>query len=87
MRANVHAILALLLCLSPVLEVHNEVMEDLRVHVLGELHEDEPVSEPEVVHDEAHVVAAAGLGSAAEHEVSRVPATRNKSKLIEIFSA
>ena len=68
---------ALLLCLSPVLEVHNEVMEDLRVHVLGELHEDEPVSEPEVVHDEAHVVAAAGLGSAAEHEVSRVPATRN----------
>ena len=57
------------------------------MHVLGELHEDEPVSEPEVVHDEPHVMTAAGLGSAAEHEVSRVPATRNKSKLIEIFSA
>jgi len=40
-----------------------------------------------VVHDEAHVVAAAGLGSAAEHEVSRVPATRNRKKLKEIFSA
>ena len=76
-----------MLCLSPVLEVHNEVMEDLRVHVLGELHEDEPVSEPEVVHDEPNVMTAAGLGSAAEHEVSRVPAKRNKSKLIEIFSA
>ena len=62
-------------------------MEDLRVHVLGELHEDEPVSEPEVVHDEPHVVAAAGLGSAAEHEVSRVPANRNRNKFKEIFSA
>ena len=71
----------------PVSQVDDQVVEDLRAHVLAELHQDEPVPEPEVLHDGHHVVAAAGLGSAAEHEVSRVPANRNKSKLIEIFSA
>ena len=43
------------------------------MHVLAELHQDEPVPEPEVLHDGHHVVAAAGLGSAAENQIPRIP--------------
>ena len=31
------------------------------------LHEDEPVSEPELLHDDGDVVPVAGLGAATEH--------------------
>ena len=31
------------------------------------LHEDEPVSEPELLHDDGDVIPVAGLGAAAEH--------------------
>ena len=43
------------------------------MHVPAELHHDEPVSEPEVLHNRHDVVAAAGLGTAAENQISRIP--------------
>ena len=53
----------------PVTEINDQIMEDLRVHVLAELHQDEPVSEPELVHDQSHVFSPAGLGAATEHQI------------------
>ena len=49
-------------------------MEDLRVHVLTELHQNEPVSEVKLLHDESDVLPPAGLGTAAEHEHTGGPA-------------
>ena len=43
----------------PVTEINDQIMEDLRVHVLAELHQDEPVPEPELVHDQSHVFSPA----------------------------
>ena len=54
--------------LIPVTEVLHQVMEDLRVHVLTELHQNEPVPEVKLLHDESDVLPPAGLGTAAEHE-------------------
>ena len=48
-------------------------MEDLWVHFLAKLHHYEPVTEPEVLHNRHDVVAAAGLGTAAENQISRIP--------------
>ena len=52
------------------------MVENLGMHVLAELHQDEPVSEPELVHDQSHVFSPAGLGAATEHQVSRIPEVR-----------
>ena len=57
---------------SPVSEVYNKFMEDLRVHVLADLHEQEPVAKPEFLHDHRHVLSPRWLGSTTEHEVARL---------------
>ena len=54
--------------LIPVTEVLHEVVEDLRVHVLAELHQNEPVSEVKLLHDKSDVLSPAGLGTATEDQ-------------------
>ena len=48
------------------------MVEYLRVHVLAELHHDEPVSEPELGHDQADVFSSVGLRAATEHQEAGV---------------
>ena len=50
------------------------------MHFLAELHHDEPVPEPEVLHNRHNVVAAAGFGPAAEYQIPGVPGNRIYSK-------
>ena len=45
----------------PVSQILHEVMENHRVHVLGELHQDEPVAEPELLHHDGHITSIAGF--------------------------
>ena len=57
---------------SPVSEVYDQFIKDLRVHVLADLHQQEPVSKPEFLHDHGHVLSPRWLGSTTEHEVARL---------------
>ena len=52
----------------PVTEICNNLLKDLGVNVLTKLHQDEPVSEVEPLHDVLDVFYVAGLCPAAEDE-------------------
>ena len=56
----------------PWCEVEDQMVEYLRMHVLAELHHDEPVSEPELGHDQADVFSSVGLRAATEHQEAGV---------------
>ena len=47
-------------------------MEDLRMHVLAQLHQDEPVAEPELVHDQGHIFSSARFGPTTEYKIPRI---------------
>ena len=51
-------------------ELENNLMEDGRVDLFAQLHQDEPVPELELLHHEPDVLPPAGLGTATEHEHS-----------------
>ena len=48
-------------------------MENLRMHVFAELHQNEPVPEVKLLHDQPDVLPPAGLCPAAEDENTRGP--------------
>ena len=58
--------------LIPVTEVLHEVVEDLGVHVLAELHQNEPVAEPESVHHDRDINTAGTFSAAAEDKKAAV---------------
>ena len=48
-------------------------MEDDGVDLLAQLHQDEPVAEPELLHHDGNVASVRRLGAPAEDEVARIP--------------
>ena len=56
----------------PVTEINDQIVEDLRMHVLAQLHQDEPVSEPELVHDQGHIFSSTGFGPTTEYKIPRI---------------
>ena len=47
-------------------------MEYLWMHVLAKLHQEEPVSKPELGHDQGDVFPPTGLRTATEHQEARI---------------
>ena len=48
------------------------MIEYLWMHVLAELHHEEPVSKPELGHDQGDVFPPTGLRTATEHQEARI---------------
>jgi len=53
-------------------KIKDEMIEYLWMHVLAELHHEEPVSKPELGHDQGDVFPPTGLRSATEHQEARI---------------
>ena len=58
--------------LLPVTEICNNPGEYIRVDVLTELHQDQPVSKVKSLHDDSDVLDVAGLGACAEDKNTAV---------------
>ena len=57
---------------QPVPELENHLMEDGRVDLFAQLHQDEPVSEAELLHHDGDVAPIGTLGTSTEDQVARV---------------
>ena len=57
------------------------------MHVFAELHQNEPVPEVELLHDQPDVLPPAGLRPAAEDENTRGPATLFVKNISLIYSS
>merc|ERR1712079_173908 len=53
-------------------EVRDQVMEHHGVHVLAELHQNEPVTKPELLHHNCNIPPVTGLGPSTEPEIARI---------------
>ena len=57
---------------KPVPELENNLMEDGRVDLFAQLHQDEPVPEAELLHHDGDVAPIGTFGTSTEDEVARV---------------
>ena len=53
-------------------ELENNLMEDGRVDLFAQLHQDEPVPKAELLHHDCDVAPIGTLGTSAEDQVARV---------------
>ena len=57
---------------KPVSELENNLMEDGRVDLFAQLHQDEPVPKAELLHHDGDVAPIGTFGTSTEDQVARV---------------
>ena len=70
---------------QPVPELENHLMEDGRVDLFAQLHQDEPVSEAELLHHDGDVAPIGTLGTSTEDQVARVLGEDSDQPEAEVF--
>ena len=70
---------------KPVSELENNLMEDGRVDLFAQLHQDEPVPEAELLHHDGDVAPIGTFGASTEDQVARVLGEDSDQPEAEIF--